>query len=72
MSDWPGLDLLLHTDPRDGGCAEAMKLLHVYVDRLLAGDNVEDLFSSVAAHLAACDPCDDDFQGLLGAATEKP
>jgi len=68
MSDWPGVDRLLHTDPRDGGCAEAMAMLHVYVDRLLAGDDVEALLPTIAAHLAACDPCADDFDGLMAAA----
>ena len=67
MSGPPAIERLLHTDPRDGGCAEAMAMLHVYVDRLLAGDDVEDLYPSIAAHLAACDPCADDFDGLLAA-----
>jgi hypothetical protein len=68
MSGWPGLDRLLYTDPRDGGCAEAIELLHVYVESLLAGDDVEHLFPGVAAHLAACDPCADDVNGLMAAA----
>jgi hypothetical protein len=68
MKDRTGIERLLHTDPLDGGCAEAMAMLHVYVEALLAGDDVEALFPAVAAHLAACGPCADDLDGLLAAA----
>jgi len=69
MSNWFGVDRLLDTDPRDGGCGEAMSLLHVYVERVLAGDDVQALMPRIAAHLFACDPCADDFGGLLAAAS---
>jgi len=32
MTDWPGLDRFLRTDPQDVGCDEAMRVLHVYVE----------------------------------------
>jgi hypothetical protein len=58
MNGWQALDDFLRTDPRDVGCDRAMDLLHVYVD--LVG---------IAAHLSACGPCSEDFQGLLAAVT---
>lgn len=60
----------LRTDPRDVGCDEAMAVLHVYVE--LAERDAEAArrqFLGVATHLAACGPCEQDFQGLLLAAT---
>jgi hypothetical protein len=44
MSDWPGLDRFLATDPRDAGCEEALEILHVYVE---PGQWISDL---AAAH----------------------
>jgi len=38
MNGWPALDRFLRTDPRDVGCAEAMEMLHVYVDLVAAGE----------------------------------
>ena len=32
MDSWTALDRFLHTDPADVGCAQAMEILHVYVD----------------------------------------
>jgi hypothetical protein len=68
MNGWSALDQFLHTDPRDVGCAEAMDILHVYVD-LVATDATEAhrRYPGVAAHLRACGPCEQDFEGLLHA-----
>jgi hypothetical protein len=69
MNQWPALERFLSTDPRDVGCAQAMELLHVYVD-LVAGDSpvrAAQRYPGVAAHLRACGPCGDDFDGLLAA-----
>ncbi|GAA5185772.1 hypothetical protein GCM10023322_30550 [Rugosimonospora acidiphila] len=68
MSDWSAIDRFLHTDPRDVGCEEAMGILHVYVD-LAVTDPVEAArrYPGVAAHLRACGPCEQDFEGLLHA-----
>jgi hypothetical protein len=68
MSDWPALDQFLATDPRDVGCEQALQILHVYVelarpDRTLAAR----IYPGVAAHLAACGPCGEDYEGLLAA-----
>jgi len=70
MTDWSAIDRFLATDPRDVGCEQALEILHVYVEVAL-GDSpgsAADRYPGVAAHLAACGPCDDDFQGLLSAA----
>ena len=39
MTDWPGLDRFLRTDPRDVGCDEAMRVLHIYVELMSAGQD---------------------------------
>jgi hypothetical protein len=67
MNGWSRLDRFLQTDPRDVGCAEAMEILHVYVEAVVDGGGAEERFAGVAAHLAACGPCSDDFEGLLAA-----
>jgi hypothetical protein len=68
MSGWGRLAAFLRTDPRDVGCDEALAVLHVYVDLVLDGEQPELQFPGVAAHLHACGPCNDDFEGLLAAA----
>jgi len=70
MTDWPGLERFLATDPNDVGCEQALEILHVYVEAVLDGSpsSAADRYPGVAAHLAACGPCDDDFRGLLRAA----
>ena len=73
-ADWPGLDRFLAGDPRDVGCEQALEILDVYVEMVL--DDAPGLaatrFPDVAVHLAACGPCDEDFQGLLAAAGATP
>jgi hypothetical protein len=69
MTGWDGLDRFLATDPRDVGCEQAMQILHVYVE--LVHEDAPGLaarrYPGVAAHLAACGPCGEDFHGLLAA-----
>jgi hypothetical protein len=71
MSGWGQFDRFLQTDPRDVGCEEALRILHVYVE-LLLGDplerEAERRYPGVAAHLLACGPCHEDLKGLLNAA----
>ena len=67
MNGWPALDRFLQTDPRDVGCAEAMEMLHVYVDVVAANDDAEERYPGIAAHLRACGPCGEDFEALLAA-----
>ena len=67
MSQWERLDRFLRTDPRDVGCEEAMAVLHIYVDLIVAGEDAAGRYPGVAAHLAACGPCAEDLTGLLAA-----
>jgi hypothetical protein len=67
MSEPERLDRFLRTDPRDVGCAEAMAVLHIYVDLTVTGANAAERYPGVAAHLLACGPCGEDFTGLLAA-----
>ena len=67
MSQWERLDRFLRTDPRDVGCDEAMAVLHVYVDLVAAGAPAEERYPGIAAHLRACGPCGEDYEGLLAA-----
>jgi hypothetical protein len=71
MSEWPELDRFLQTDPRDVGCDQALRLLPVYVELVLADPSFAEAsrrYPGVAAHLLACGPCADDRDGLLLAA----
>ena len=73
MNEREMLERFLRTDPRDVGCSEAISVLHVYVDLIAAGEDAADRYPGVAAHLAECGPCGDDFAGLLAAVTsERP
>jgi hypothetical protein len=71
MNEREMLEQFLRTDPRDVGCSEAMAVLHVYVDLVVAGQDAADRYPGVAAHLAACGPCGDDFAGLMAAVTSE-
>jgi hypothetical protein len=61
------LDRFLRTDPRDVGCEEAMELLHVYVELAATDAAAASRYPGIAAHLRACGPCAEDFEGLLAA-----
>ena len=67
MSEMERLEQFLRTDPGDAGCAEAMAVLHIYVDLVAAGEDAAGRYPGVAAHLLACGPCAEDFTGLLAA-----
>ena len=67
MNGWSALDRFLQTDPRDVGCAEAMDLLHVYAELTAANASAAERYPGIAAHLRACGPCGEDFDGLLAA-----
>ena len=70
MNSWAALDRFLRTDPADVGCEQAMEILHVYVELVAADQDAACRYPGVAAHLAACGPCGEDFRGLLAAVTE--
>jgi len=42
-------------------------MLHVYVDLVAAGAPAEERYPGIAAHLRACGPCREDFEGLPAA-----
>jgi hypothetical protein len=67
MNGWPALDRFLRTDPRDVGCEQAMEMLHVYAELVAASELAEERYPGIAAHLRACGPCGEDFEGLLAA-----
>jgi hypothetical protein len=70
VSDLDALERFLRTDPRDVGCQEAMELLHVYAELVQRGEDVSR-YAGVSAHLEACGPCGEDFEGLLAALREE-
>jgi hypothetical protein len=67
LSGWAELEHFLTTDPRDVGCEEALRLLHVYVDLVVDDSSgvAARRYPGIAAHLQACGPCGEDFEGLL-------
>jgi hypothetical protein len=67
MNGWSALDRFLRTDPRDVGCEKAMEMLHVYAELVAADAPAERRYPGIAAHLRACGPCGEDFEGLLAA-----
>jgi hypothetical protein len=71
MTGFSALDHFLRTDPRDVGCAEAMEMLHVYAELVAAGEPAGQRYPGIAAHLHACGPCGEDFDGLLAALRDE-
>ena len=71
MNGWSKLDHFLRTDPRDVGCAQATEMLQVYAELVAAGEPAGQRYPGIAAHLQACGPCDEDFDGLLAALRDE-
>lgn len=67
MNGQSALDRFLEPDPRDAGCAGTAELLDVYVELVLTGADPAQRYPGVAAHLADCNACREDFTGLLAA-----
>jgi hypothetical protein len=67
MTRWPSLERFLKTDPQDAGCAETFELLDRYVERELTHGDAARRYPGIAAHLSSCNPCVEDFEGLLAA-----
>jgi hypothetical protein len=59
------IERFLRTDPADVGCAETIALLHAYVELVLDDRDPEADYPGIAAHLRACPPCADDYDGLV-------
>ncbi|MGC8514385.1 MAG: hypothetical protein ACP5P1_15345 [Acidimicrobiales bacterium] len=55
------------TDPRDVGCDEAIRLMHVYAGLLVdqGNDRTVTRHPGIAAHFRSCGPCAEDLEGLL-------
>jgi hypothetical protein len=70
VNGWASLERFLNTDPRDVGCEEAIAVLHLYCELILAGQDPGEQYPGVVAHLIACGPCSSDFDGLLAAVGE--
>ena len=68
MSGWSAFMRFLKTDPQDAGCAETLELLHAYVERELTHGDAAQVYPRIAAHLEVCDPCAEDYAGLLAVA----
>ncbi|HWM17846.1 MAG TPA: hypothetical protein VNP97_14810 [Microbacterium sp.] len=68
MSESPQwIERFLAADPHDVGCDEAIAMMHVYAELRAAGVDPEERYPGVVAHLAACESCAEDAQGLLEA-----
>lgn len=77
MTGWAQLEQFLRTDPADVGCDQARQMMHVYTELVFdpslgstaahRAGAVQARYPGIAAHLAACGPCGDDFDGLLAA-----
>ena len=61
------LDALLRSDPADAGCEQTWQLIDVYAEIALGGGSPEDQYPGITAHLDSCDPCAEDYRGLLAA-----
>ena len=48
-----------------------MDMLHIYAELTAAGAPVEQQYPGIAAHLRACGPCGQDFDGLLAALRDQ-
>jgi hypothetical protein len=44
-----------------------MAILHVYVELIVADPTAKNRYPGIVAHLRACGPCCDDYEGLLAA-----
>jgi hypothetical protein len=70
MADRDELDQFLQTDPRDVGCEQALRILHVYVEAVLddeSGAEVARRYPGLTAHLLSCGPCAEDSEALVQA-----
>jgi hypothetical protein len=71
MNRETALHRFLETDPDDVGCEQAMEVLHIYVEVVAADAAASERYPGIAAHLRACGPCSEDFDGLLAAIVDQ-
>ena len=48
-----------------------MEILHVYAELVAAGEPTGQRYPGIGAHLQACGPCGEDFEGLLAALRDE-
>jgi len=63
----PGLDRLLGVTQGDAGCDVTFRNLDGYVDAERRGLDPVRNFAPVEAHLRSCEPCHQDYRGVLAA-----
>ncbi len=66
MSD-ERLRKLLGNARRDLGCDAGFEVIERYAEALLRGEDVEESFPEIVAHLENCATCREDVEGLLAA-----
>jgi len=71
MNRETALHRFLETDPDDVGCEQAMEFLNTYVEVVAADAAASERYPGIAAHLKACGPCSEDFDGLLAAIVDQ-
>jgi hypothetical protein len=71
MNRETALHRFLKTDPDDVGCEQAMELLNIYVEVVASDAAASERYPGIAAHLKACGPCSEDFDGLLAAIVDQ-
>jgi anti-sigma factor RsiW len=63
---------ILGTSGPDAGCDRSGELLDQLIEAELAGRAASDEFPEVAAHLASCPDCHEDYVGLREVAMSPP
>ena len=54
--------------PRDPGCEAGFEVVDQYIEALLRGEDVAQLYPQVVAHMAGCVACREDVEGMIAAA----
>lgn len=65
MTGASNLRRFLEPDPEDAGCDESFELMHLFVERELAHGDAANRYPRLATHLATCQPCAEDYRGLI-------
>jgi hypothetical protein len=60
-------DRLLGSASGDPGCEACFELLDQYAEALVRGGDAANRFPQIVAHLASCEACREDTEGLIAA-----
>jgi hypothetical protein len=71
MNERDPLTRLLGTAGEDSGCERGMAVIAEYIELELAGQNADDLFPDLAAHLRNCPACAEDYEGLVALVSKR-